>query len=138
MKHTKKTKFFIGLWLFIKWKLRDMVHQNYPALISSRSSKSDHLLEDLGQEEKGTTEDEMVGWHRWTWVWVDSRSWWWTGIPGILQFMGLQRVRYNWTIELNWTRKQKTKHKVIKKNSVFSSLETKNFPCWWGKKKKKK
>ena len=32
---------------------------------------------DWGQEEKGMTEDEMAGWHqtRWTWVWVDSRSW---------------------------------------------------------------
>ena len=32
---------------------------------------------------------------QWTWVWVDSRSWWWTGRPGMLQFMGLQRVRHN-------------------------------------------
>ena len=32
---------------------------------------------------------------RWTWVWVDSRSWWWTGRPGVLRFMGSQRVRHN-------------------------------------------
>ena len=32
---------------------------------------------------------------QWTWVWVDSRSWWWTGRPGVLQFMGSQRVRYD-------------------------------------------
>ena len=38
-----------------------------------------------------------------TWVWVDSRSWWWTGRPGILRFMGSQRVRYDWVTELNWT-----------------------------------
>ena len=41
---------------------------------------------------------------QWTWVWVSSRSWWWTGKPGILQSMGLQswtQLR-NWT-ELNWT-----------------------------------
>ena len=38
----------------------------------------------------------------WTWVWVDSSSWWWTGRPGVLQFMGLQRVRYDWATELNW------------------------------------
>ena len=30
-------------------------------------------------------------------------SWWWTGWPGMLRFMGLQRVRYGWMIELNWT-----------------------------------
>ena len=50
-------------------------------------------------EEKGTTEDEMVGWHhpptRWTWVWVSSGSWWWPGKPGVLQSMGSQRVRHN-------------------------------------------
>ena len=38
----------------------------------------------------------------WTWVWVDSGSWWWTGRPGVLWFMGLQRVRHNWATELNW------------------------------------
>ena len=60
---------------------------------------------DWGQEEKGMTEDEMVGWHhptQWTWVCVDSGSWWWTGRPGMLQFMGLQRVKHNWATELNW------------------------------------
>ena len=31
-----------------------------------------------------------------TWVWVNSRSWWWTGRPGVLRFMGLQRVGLNW------------------------------------------
>ena len=38
----------------------------------------------------------------WTWVWVDSRSWWWTGKPGVLQSMGSQRVRHDWVTELNW------------------------------------
>ena len=40
---------------------------------------------------------------QWTWVWVNSRSWWWTGRPGMLQFMGSQRVGHDWTNELNWT-----------------------------------
>ena len=39
---------------------------------------------------------------QWTWVWIDSRSWWWTGRPGVLQFMGLQRVGHDWVTELNW------------------------------------
>ena len=38
----------------------------------------------------------------WTWVWASSRSWWWTGKPGALQSMGLQRVKYNWLTKLNW------------------------------------
>ena len=37
------------------------------------------------------------------WVWVNSRSWWWTGRPGVLQFVGSQRVRHDWVTELNWT-----------------------------------
>ena len=38
----------------------------------------------------------------WTWVWVNSGSWWWTGRPGVLRFMGSQRVGHNWATELNW------------------------------------
>ena len=37
------------------------------------------------------------------WVWVNSGSWWWTGRPGVLWFMGLQRVGHDWATELNWT-----------------------------------
>ena len=48
---------------------------------------------------------EWDGWMaslpRWTWVWVNSRSWWWTERPGMLQFMGLQKVGHNWATELN-------------------------------------
>ena len=58
---------------------------------------------DWRQKEKG-----MTGWNgwmasptQWTWVWVNSRSWWWTGRPGILCFMGLQRVGHDWVTELN-------------------------------------
>ena len=40
---------------------------------------------------------------QWTWVWVNSGSWWWTGRPGVLQFMGSQRVGHDWMTELNRT-----------------------------------
>ena len=40
---------------------------------------------------------------QWTWVWINSRSWWWTGKPGMLWFMGSQRVGHDWVTELNWT-----------------------------------
>ena len=55
---------------------------------------------DWRQEEKG-------GWQRMIWldgitsVWVSSRSWWWTGKPGVLQSMGSRRVGYDWVTELN-------------------------------------
>ena len=47
----------------------------------------------------------MSGWHeasptQWTWVWVNSGRWWWTGRPGVLRFMGSQRVGHDWATEL--------------------------------------
>ena len=57
----------------------------------------------------GREEDDR-GWDGWmasptwcTWVWVNSGSWWWTGRPGVLRFMGSQRVGHDWVTELNWT-----------------------------------
>ena len=40
---------------------------------------------------------------QWTWVWVNSGSWWWTGRPGVLQSMGSERVGHDWATEVNWT-----------------------------------
>ena len=40
---------------------------------------------------------------QWSWVWVNSGSWWWTGRPGVLQSMGSQGVGHDWATELNWT-----------------------------------
>ena len=40
---------------------------------------------------------------QWIRVWVDSGSWWWRRRPGVLRFMGSQRVGHNWATELNWT-----------------------------------
>ena len=66
--------------------------------------KDPNVGKDRRQEEKGMREDEMVSWlTRWTWVWVNSGSWWWTERPGMLQFMGLERVGHDWATELNWT-----------------------------------
>ena len=55
-------------------------------------------------------EGDDRGWHGWmasltwwTWVWVNSGSWWWTGRPGVLRFMGSQGVEHDWATELNWT-----------------------------------
>ena len=45
----------------------------------------------------------MASLAQWTWVWVNSGSWWWTGRPGVLQFMGSQRVGHDWATELNST-----------------------------------
>ena len=63
---------------------------------------------DAGRDLGGEGDDRgWDGWMasptRWTWVWVNSGSWWWTGRPGVLQFMGSQRVGHDWMTELNWT-----------------------------------
>ena len=59
---------------------------------------------------------------RWTWVWVNSRSWWWTGKPGVLQSMGSQRVRHDWVTELNWTLMQwRQKCNIRPMSQLFAS-----------------
>ena len=44
----------------------------------------------------------MASLNWWTWVWMNSRSWWWTWRPGVLWFLGSQRVGHDWATELNW------------------------------------
>ena len=57
---------------------------------------------------KAGGEDDNRGWNswmasltQWTWVWVGSNSWWWTGRPGVLQSVGLERIGHDWATELN-------------------------------------
>ena len=64
------------------------------------------MLEGLGAGGKGDNrgwDGWMASLTQWTWIWVNSGSWWWTGRPGVLQFMGSQRVGHDWATELNWT-----------------------------------
>ena len=78
-----------------------------------------HLIEELThwkrpwcwERLKAGEEGDNKEWDDWlasptqrTWVWVNLRSWWWTGRPGMLQFIGSQRVRHDWATELNWTK----------------------------------
>ena len=58
---------------------------------------------------KAGEEEDDRGWDgwmvpptRWTWVWVGSGNWWWTGKPGVLQSMEYQSVGHNWVTKLNW------------------------------------
>ena len=64
------------------------------------------MLKGLGAGGEGDNR-RQDGWMalltQWIWVWVNSGSWWWTGRPGVLRFMGSQRVGYDWATELNWT-----------------------------------
>ena len=63
----------------------------------------------LGERLKAGGEGDSRGWDgwmasptQWTWVWVNSRSWWCTGRPGVLQSMGSQTVERDWATKLNW------------------------------------
>ena len=58
----------------------------------------------------------------WTWVWVNSESWWWTGRPGMLQSMGSQRVGHNWATELNIITKSSTQDNSIKFEYIRSCI----------------
>ena len=79
----------------------------------------------------------------WTWVWVSSGSWWWTGRPSMMQSMGLQRVRHNWATELSWrwanyqniimTLEEKVIFHIIKKNLRYCTLfSPKSLKWYWG------
>ena len=52
-----------------------------------------------GEEDDREWEGWIASPTQWTWVWVNSGSWWWTGRPGVLPSMGLQRVRHDWATE---------------------------------------
>ena len=54
-----------------------------------------------GEEDNRGWDGWMASPTRWTWVWVSSGSWWWTGTPGVLWFIGSQRVRHDWETELS-------------------------------------
>ena len=75
-----------------------------------------HLMQRTYSLEKTLMLGKMVGGERdgrgwdgwvtsptwWTWIWVGSGSWWWTGKPGVLWSIGSQRVGHDWVTELNW------------------------------------
>ena len=65
---------------------------------------------------------------QWTWVWVNSGSWWWTGRPGMLRFMGLQRAGHDWATELNWTLSRLLRSQW-NNNRFFFSVIPFFFPC---------
>ena len=88
--------------LMLKLKLQYFGH------LMRRANSFEKILM-LGKIEGGGEGDDR-GWDgwmasltQWTWVWVDSGSWWWTGKPGVLQSMGSQRVGHDWATKLNWT-----------------------------------
>ena len=68
---------------------------------------------------------------QWTWVWVNSRSWWWTGKPGVLWFMGSQGGGHDWVTKLNWTEHGLcSPMKVLSALNFFSIFSSDQFRSW--------
>ena len=120
------------VWWF-RWGLADLVLPGPCQYFGHLMQRVDSLEKTLmlggagGRRRRGR--QRMAGWMasptQWTRVWVNSGSWWWTGRPGVLQFMGSQRVRHDWVTELNWTELNLCLH-------VSSQLG--RWICWfqWG------
>ena len=86
---------FTGLMLMLKLQ--------YFGHLMRRANSFEKTLMLGGEGDDRAWDGWMASLTRWTWVWVNSGSWWWTWRPGLLWFMGLQRVGHDWTTELNWT-----------------------------------
>ena len=76
-----------------------------------------------GEQEDRWWEGWMASPTQCTWVWVGSGSWCWTGRPGMLQLMGLQRVGHKWANELNWTELLLGRKTVKNLNSILKSRD---------------
>ena len=83
--------------LMLKLKLQYFGHPMWRAIWCWERLKAGGQGDDRGQD------GWMASLTQWTWIWVSSSSWWWTGRPGMLQCMGSQRVGYDWVTELNRT-----------------------------------
>ena len=96
-------------WIFIARTDVKLTLQYFGHLMQRADSFEKTLM--LGKiEEEKIGEGDDRGWDgwmasmtQWTCVWVNSGSWWWTGRPGVLRFMGLQRVGHDWATELKLT-----------------------------------
>ena len=108
-----------------------------------------HLMRRVDSLEKALMLGRIVGWRRrddrewddwmasptwWTWVWVNSRRWWWTGRPGVLQFMGSQRGGLDWATELNWPEGDEREggEKITPRFSVSSNWVVESAIYWDG------
>ena len=90
---------------------------------------------DAGERLRAGGEGDDRGWDawmalptQWTWIGVDSGSWWRTARPDVLWFMGLQTVRHDWAPELNWMISSSF-YMLIWHPYIFGELSHVFFPC---------
>ena len=95
-----------------EYSLEDLMLKLSSNTLSTWCKELTHLKRPLCWERlKAGEEGDDRGWDGWmasltwwTWVWASSRSFWWTGKPGMLQSMGSQTVGHDWVTELNWAK----------------------------------
>ena len=106
----------------------------WPPHVKSWLIGKDWCWEGLGAGKEGDDRG-WDGWMEsptwWTGVWVNSGSWWWTGRPGVLRFMGLQRVGHNWVTELNWTDRHVKIYLLSVQVIIYSYNYDKGKICLW-------
>ena len=83
-----------------------------------------------GEEDDRGRDGWMASPTWWTWVWVNSGSWWWTGRTDVLRFTGSQRVRHNWVTELNWTDERWVEFNQEKNSREGILSKSKNKVVW--------
>ena len=88
--------------LMLSWRSNTLATSCKELIHSKRSWCWERLK--AGEGDDRGWDGWMASLTQWTWVWVNSGSWWWTGRPGMLQSMGSQRVGLDWGTELNWTK----------------------------------
>ena len=117
--------------LMLKLKLQHFGHLMRRADSLEKTSEWEGLGAGGEGDDRGW-EGWMASPTRWTWVWVDSGSWWWTGRAGVLRFMGPQRVGHDWATELNWT--VRTEHTSVclsrGRNDRNVFMQTRETPPW--------
>ena len=102
--HSKGNQSWIlleGLMLKLKLKLQYFGHLIQRADLFEKTLCWERLRAGGEGDDRGW-DGWMASLTRWTRVWVSSESWWWTGKPGLLQFMASQTAGHNWVTELNW------------------------------------
>ena len=131
--------------LMLKLKLQYFGH------LMRRADSFEKILM-LGKIEVGEKGDNR-GWDgcmasltQWTWVWVNSGSWWWTGRPGVLQSTGSHRVGHDWVTELNWNSENHCSTQTLPGCCIpmvqitweisFGLLDSEEFEYLWGEREK--
>ena len=121
------SKSSLNIWKFMIHVLLKPGLENFEHYFASMWDKCWERLRAGGEGDDRGWDSWMASPTQWTRVWVDSGSWWWTGRPGRLQFMGSQRDRHDWATELNWLSGERQAWDISNQIHCRKTNEMKNF-----------